>query len=370
VARRVLRQFARDKRSVAMLLAVPIAVMTLLSVVVDFDVTEVRTELYAEGSGSVFSSDMVDSLSKHLRISEAYSLEDAQRRLAAGNLDALLVIPSGFLEARVAGRAASMEMHLAGDNPAKNAAILRELKDSMSGVLDGIPALLPESCTDECTTSVNTKFPDLEERFLNGRSDLRLIDFHGSFFATFFVFFFGFIFSSLAFFRERTQGTLERMLVTPLSAVDIFAGYLIAFFVTGMIQATVIILFLVHVLDIYVAGSIALLYLAIVPTVLIAEALGIFVSAFSRREFQVVQFVPVVVLPQVLLSNLFWPVADFPSWLRPFAYVMPVFHADLAARVVLLRGEGIAAMLPSVGVLLAMCACVMGLSAWRIRRQA
>jgi len=344
VAKRVLRQFGRDKRSVVMLFAVPIAVMSLLSVVVDFDVDTVRVELYAEGTSSVFSADMVDSLAAHLEVREAFDLADAKVRLGRGELDALLVIPAGFLEARVEGKAAAIEMHLAGDNPAKNASILRELKNSMSGVLDGIPALLPDSCADECTTSINTKFPDLDEKFLHGHSDLRLIDFHGSFFATFFVFFFGFIFSSLAFFRERTLGTLERMLVTPLSAIEIFAGYLLAFFLTGMVQGTVILVFLVHVLKIYVAGSVALLYVAIVPTVLIAEALGIFVSAFSKREFQVVQFVPVIILPQVLLSNLFWPIADFPAWLRPFAYAMPVFHADRAARVVLFRGEGLSAM--------------------------
>ena len=368
IARRVVRQFMRDRRSVVMLFGVPIAVMSLLAAVVGLDVGKIRAGLYAEGTSTFFSSDMVDTLSEHLEVEEVFDLTDAKARLTSGELDAVLILPNGFLEERLLGRTGTIAIQIVGDNPAKTASVLRELKDSLSGVVDGVPALMPESCSDECTDAVNTKFPTLEERLSYGNSDLRLVDFHGSFFATIFVFFFGFIFSSLAFFRERTEGTLERMRVSPARPSEIFIGYLAAFFVSGMVQATVVLLFMIWVLDVYIAGSVALLYVAIIPTVLIAEALGIFVSAFSKREFQVVQFVPMIILPQILLSNLLWPVQDFPTWLRPVAMAMPMYHADRAARVVMLHGEGLSAMLPSIGVLVGMCLFVMALSARMIRR--
>ncbi len=368
VARRVMTQFLRDRRSVAMLCGVPIVIMTLLSLVVSLDVGRLSVGLYAEGSSEIFGAGMVDALSEQLDAEELYTREEVQQAVADGSFDAVLELPDGFLEQRLRGRTATITIHMRGDNPAQSGAVMRDLQDALSGILDGVPALLPASCSDECAEAVNTTFPLLSRSYLYGHSDLRIIDFHASFFATFFSFFFTFLFSSMAFFRERTQGTLERLLVCPVGAGEVFAGYLMAFFVFGMVQAAVIVGFLLYVLDVYAAGSPILVFLAIMPTVLIAEALGIAISGFSKREFQVVQFVPVVVLPQVLLSNLFWPVADFPWWLKPIAMAMPEYHADRAARVVLLEGRGLEAMLPSVGVLLGMCAVLMLASSISIRR--
>lgn len=368
VAKRVMTQFRRDHRSVAMLLVVPIVVMSLLSLVVDLDVGELKVGVYAEGTSEIFASNIVDKLGEAIEAEELFSAEEASEAVASGGFDAVLVLGDGFLTDRLDGRTATIAIHMAGTNPALNVAVMRELRESMSGILDGVPALVPASCSDECAESVNTTFPELSQVLLHGHSDLRMIDFHASFFATFFVFFFSFIFSSLAFFRERTLGTLERLLVCPTKPGEIFAGYLLAFFCFGMVQATVIVCFLLYVLDVYAAGSPVLVFVAIMPTVLIAESLGIFVSAFSKREFQVLQFMPIVVLPQVLLSNLFWPVAEFPWWLRAIAMVMPEYHADRAARVVLFEGRGLEAMLPSIAVLLGMCALIMAASAAVIRK--
>jgi ABC-2 type transport system permease protein len=362
-------QFRRDRRSVAMLFVVPIVVMSLLALIVDLDVDEIKVGLYAEGTSSLFSSDMVDTLSEKLIIEEVYDEAEGLKMVNAGTIDALLVLPATFLEERIEGGTATIAIQMVGKNPALTASVMRELRESLSGVVDGMPALLPASCADDCIEAINTKFPHLDERFSYGNSDLRFIDFHGSFFATFFVFFFGFLFSSLAFLRERTEGTLERLLVSPLGVSEIFLGYLAAFFVFGMVQATVILAFLVYVLKIYVAGSVGLLYFSNIPTVVMANALGILISTVAKREFQVVQFIPVIILPQVLLSNLFWPVERFPLFLKSIAMLMPEYYSDRAARIVMLEGGGLKDMLPSMTVLLGMCAGMVLLSGAVIRRR-
>jgi len=136
-----------------------------------------------------------------------------------------------------------------------------------------------------------------------------------------------FIVTSVAMLRERTSGTLERLLTTPLHKADLLFGYGLAFGLAAAVQAMLAAGLAYWAFDLRTQGSIALVVVIAVCDAILGMALGLFFSAFARSEFQAVQFMPAVVLPQVLLCGLFSPRPQMTSWLRDLSDVMPLTYA-------------------------------------------
>ena len=139
-----------------------------------------------------------------------------------------------------------------------------------------------------------------------------------------FAFFFVFLLTSVAFLRERSQGTIERLLVSPLSRTELVLGYVFGFRSSRWLQSLVILRFVIYVLRVHYAGNLGLLFLVTLALTIGGVNMGIFVSAFARNELQVVQFIPLLIVPQVLLGGLFFPVSTLPVVLKQLAYVMPL----------------------------------------------
>lgn len=99
-----------------------------------------------------------------------------------------------------------------------------------------------------------------------------------------------------------------------------------------------------------------------------AVNLGIFFSTFARNEFQVVQFIPLVIVTQILLSGALWPIKDMPAWLQPVAWLMPLTHANRALRDVMIKGFDLAQIAPFVLALAAFAAVFVALAAQTVRR--
>lgn len=140
-----------------------------------------------------------------------------------------------------------------------------------------------------------------------------------------------FVVVSIATLRERVTGTLERLLATPLGRVELLAGYVLAFGCLALAQAVITALFTVAVLNMPITGSPWLLTLATALSGLVGVSLGLFTSVFARTEFQVVQHLPPVVLPQFLLCGLFVPPrldAHSPALDRPRHAVDPRRRCD------------------------------------------
>ena len=146
----------------------------------------------------------------------------------------------------------------------------------------------------------------------------------------FFPFIIMFLVTSIAMLRERTTGTLERLLTTPLAKLDLLFGYGIAFGLAGVVQATVASAVAYWVFDLTTAGSIGLVIMIAAVNAVLAVALGLFCSAFARTEFQAVQFMPVVVLPQLLLCGLFVPRGEMAGWLQAISDAFPLSYAVAA----------------------------------------
>src|SRR3954469_5681087 len=136
-----------------------------------------------------------------------------------------------------------------------------------------------------------------------------------------------FLITSIAMLRERTSGTLERLLTTPLSKLDLLLGYGIAFGLAAALQAIVTVAIATTVYHLDVVGSLWLVVLIAVADAVLGVALGLLASAFARTEFQAVQFMPVIVLPQFFLCGLLIARDQMADWLRYISDVLPLTYA-------------------------------------------
>jgi len=178
-----------------------------------------------------------------------------------------------------------------------------------------------------------------------------------------------FLVTSIAMLRERTSGTLERLLTTPLGKVDLLFGYGIAFSVAAAVQGAVATGVAYWLLGLDTAGSAGLVLLIAVVDAVLGVALGLLCSAFARTEFQAVQFLPVVVVPQLLLCGLFVPRGQMVGWLQATADAMPLSYAVEALTEVGAHPVATAAMWRDVMVVTGAAIVALILAAATLRRR-
>jgi ABC-2 type transport system permease protein len=150
-----------------------------------------------------------------------------------------------------------------------------------------------------------------------------------------------FVVTSVTMLRERTSGTLERLMTMPLAKVDLLIGYAVAFALVALVQVVVVSLLAFGALGLQVSGPREAVVGLAVANATLGMALGLFVSAFATTEFQAVQFMPAIVLPQLLLSGLFVARAEMAQWLQWVADALPLVYAyDALNRVASGAGYG------------------------------
>jgi ABC transporter DrrB family efflux protein len=178
-----------------------------------------------------------------------------------------------------------------------------------------------------------------------------------------------FLVTSITMLRERTTGTLERLMSMPLAKLDLLIGYAIAFTALATVQAVIATAVAFGLLDLHVAGSTVLVGMLAIANALLGMALGLFVSAFARTEFQAVQFMPAFVFPQLLLCGLFVARDQMAPLLEAVSYALPLTYAfDALHRVTVdgsLGGEGVL----DVVVVIAVMQVSLALGAVTLRRR-
>ncbi|MFA2830729.1 ABC transporter permease [Bacillus paranthracis] len=311
---RIIRQFFRDKRSLAMMFGAPMLLLWLLSLVF-------TQKDYVPHIAVV---DMPAQLVKVMKNQEAsiyeYNIEKAMSVLENQKVDAVIRLENG-----------KMNIVLEGSDSSKNRAVLQILQKSTEK--NDISIMKPE---------VN---------YLHGSKNFTMFDGLGPVLIGFFTFFFVFILSGVSFVRERLSGTLERLLSTPVRRWEIVAGYIIGFGIFAFIQSIIIVSFSVYILDLYVAGSIWLTLLITCMLSLTALTLGTFLSAYANNEFQMIQFIPLVIVPQIFFSGLF-PIESMNKWLQMLGKLFPLTYGADAMRQVMIRNQGFTEIALDLTVLL------------------
>lgn len=178
-----------------------------------------------------------------------------------------------------------------------------------------------------------------------------------------------FLITSIAMLRERTTGTLERLLTTPMSKVDLLFGYGIAFGLAAAVQASVACAVAYLFLGLETRGSVGLVILIAIANAVLGMALGLLASAFARTEFQAVQLMPAFVLPQALLCGLFVPREQMAGWLEAISTVMPLTYAVEAMQEVGREPEMTGTLAVDIAVIAGCVLAALVLGAATLRRR-
>jgi ABC-2 type transport system permease protein len=316
LAIRILRQFIRDKRTMALMILAPILILTMLNLVFN-------GEKYKPGIGL---AGIPQEWSERLEFQDAAlteydSAKQAEADLKEGKLDAYLSMENGTPTVR-----------LEGSDPGISREVAQEIQEAFKQLQPG------------------GQEPGLKISQLHGSPDMGQFDYFGPVLVGFFTFFFVFLIAGVSFLRERTTGTLERLLASPLRRWEIVGGYIAGFGIFTMLQAGIIASFAVYVLNMRMEGSFLYVLLTVLLLSLTALTLGIFLSAFANNELQMIQFIPLAVVPQIFFSGLFnlETISDWLSWIGPLT---PLYYAANALRDVMVRGTGFGEIYPDLLVL-------------------
>lgn len=317
VARRVVGQFRRDRRTLGLLFGAPILVLALVGALWGSNEGQRPRITVASDLDHAIPGPIVELLRRAdtLTVGSA-PYARAMDDLRNGRTDAVV-----FAQGSGPGR--TIGIQLEGSDPLKTSGTLQAVQ---SGVLKG---------------AAGGSLP-LTVSYLHGGPDFTLLDHLAPLFIAFFAFFLTFLLSAVSFLRERTTGTLERLLATPLRRTELVVGYLAGFSVFALLQAAVIIAFTILVLRVRYEGNVGTIFLVEAMLAIVAVAMGLFVSAFARTELQAIQFIPIVILPQAFLAGFLVPVDQLPDVLRPFSVIMPLTYAMEALRGVMVKGLAIA----------------------------
>ena len=302
---RILRQFVRDKRTLGLLIFAPILVLTMLNLVFNGD-------KYVPKIGLV---GVPEPLQEQLNLEDAKITEYETIKLAKVDLE------DKEIDAYIAFENQAPSIMLEGSDPSVNGAVVKWIQTAFK-------PLQQPSATDQ-----------LDIQFLHGSSDMGQFDYFGPVLLGFFIFFFVFLIGGVSFLRERTTGTLERLLSSPLRRWEIVVGYILGFGIFTVLQSGIIVSYAIYVLGMLMEGNIGYVLLVTLLLALSALTLGIFLSSFANNELQMMQFIPIIVVPQVFFSGLFnlETISEWLSWIGP---ITPLYYAANALRDVMVRGYG------------------------------
>lgn len=191
---------------------------------------------------------------------------------------------------------------------------------------------------------------ELLVEYVYGFAEMSLFEQIGPILIGVFIFFFVFIIAGVSFLRERTGGTLERLLASPLKRWELVLGYIIGFGIFTTLQAILISTFAMYVLGLHMAGSFLLVLLVTILLAMTALTLGTFLSAYARNELQMFQFIPLVIVPQVFFCGLF-DLATMPKWLSAISHILPLSYGAQALQGIMIKGHGLQEIAPDVTVL-------------------
>jgi len=182
--------------------------------------------------------------------------------------------------------------------------------------------------------------------------------------------FFSFLLTGISFLRERSQGTMERLMASPVSRFDMVVGYLFGFFIFALTQTLIILLFTIYVLDVRYSGDLWQIFVFQIVVITGAVNLGIFISTFARNEFQMVQFIPLIIIPQIFLCGVIWPVAQMPDYLQWLSKILPLTYAVDGLRDIMLAGKSLLDVGFELSVLVGFAVVISILAAITLRRGA
>ena len=325
LAKRVIRQIAGDKRTVALLVVAPMLIMFLISLLLG-DSGYTPTIAIQENRLPLPMVKVMKEADANLVIIAEDDFDAGSYLINNREVDVVFTLVNDGIDV------------IAYEANIKSAAAMKSIQNALASLN---PAM------------------QVQTSFVVGDAEESLFESMGYIFLGIIAFFLIFIVSGMALVRERSAGTLERMLMTPISRKSVIGGYTIGFSFFAILQAIVLVIFGVYVLGIHNEGNIGWVILIMLLLAIAAVSFGELISVFANTEFQVVQMIPIAIIPQIFFSGLI-PLDTIPYNLGYLCYIMPIYYGCTAIREVMLLGNGFSAIWP---FMLALSGYVVVLSA-------
>jgi ABC-2 type transport system permease protein len=336
IARRIAQQFRRDRRSLALLIVAPLAVLALLGYVIrDQKPLDTRlgiVNLAGPPGAAAAAAVQVAANRQGIAVVDVGTDEaSARAAIRQDRADLVILLPPDFTSPSPIVTVITL-----GEAPADDGARIQAVVGLVSQI--GGQGLRPT----------------LQRQTVYGSASATVLDAFAPALIGFFGFFFVFVLTGISFLRERIGGTLERLLATPVRRSEIVIGYSLGFGLFATVQVALILVFALGSINVPAigpfgsfevglgianAGSPLLAYLVIFLTAIGAVNLAIFLSTFASTELQIIEFIPLVIVPQGLLGGVFWSVHSLPDPLQAVARLLPLTYAIDGLRAVLIRAS-------------------------------
>ena len=335
IAKKVIKELLRDKRTLALMFIAPVFIMWLMNLMFSASTT-VNVKLATQDlpTGLVTKMDELD----HVDVEIYQGLDQAKEALANEKVDAVISYKDG-----------EYQVDYANTDASKTSMIRQVLRTSIAS--EGTDQLLSRVKQALPQLKLDAKAPEIKESYQYG-------DKNTGFFARmipiligFVVFFFVFLISGMALLKERTSGTLERLLATPVKRSEIVYGYMLSYGIIAIFQTAVVVLAAIWLLDVEVVGNILNVIIVNVVLALVALAFGILLSTLAKSEFQMMQFIPLVIMPQLFFSGII-PLSSMGEWAPTVGKFLPLTYSGDAISQIILYGHNLGDILPNLGVLM------------------
>ncbi len=327
VATRLVRQILADKRAIALMFVAPVFLLFLMYVVITSAASTPAIDLVAA------PDHVIETLQERAEVTVLESEDEALARLKDGSADAFLIF----------------------------------VGDGHRVVLEGTDPTISRLALTVLREALLTREIEPDIAYLYGSQDYSSFDFFAPVAMGFIIFFFVFVIAGIAFLRERISGTLERALASPLRRWELVLGYFLGFGIFVALQTVIIQLFMVYGLKAPTEGSPWLVLLLNLLMAMVALSLSTFLSAYARSEFQMFQFIPIVITPQVLFSGLI-ELREAPAWVNHLSQLFPLTYGGRALRDVMLRGLGFGEVWRDAAILLAFAVAFLLLNSVALKK--
>lgn len=364
ITNRVLKELFRDKRTLALMFLAPILVMWLMNIMFSANST---TDV------NISTVNVSQSIERNLKKVDGVSVspttnERAKYRLKDNTTDAIIEYDKTDNQYNVT-YANTDSSKTALTKQALNAAITRTTISSLANGVQKLQTVIKTTNPNlAATITTNTaSSPTISNHYQYGDADTGFFAKIVPILMGFFVFLFVFLISGMALLKERTSGTLDRLLATPVKRSEIVFGYMLSYGIISILQSTVIVLATIWLLKIEVVGSIINIVIISVLLALVALAFGLLMSTLANSEFQMMQFIPLIIVPQVFFSGII-PLDSMASWVQYIGKILPLTYTGDALTQIVMYGKGLASLRDDILALLIFLVVLLWLNIIGLKR--
>ncbi|WP_125704929.1 ABC transporter permease [Lacticaseibacillus daqingensis] len=374
IARRVVSELFRDKRTLAMMFVAPVLIMFLMKLIFTQSATTSVTVATVGVDGNIRTA--LNDI-KHVTVQKQASNRQAQQALKDQKVDAVIHETSAnhYTVTYANTDATKTSLVKAGFNAALTVNGMKTLTQTtvqLSQTVAQLTATLAKVAPQAAGTVQMPKRQQptstkITSRYNYGDKDSGFFDKIVPILMGFFVFFFVFLISGMALLKERTTGTLDRLLATPVRRGEIVLGYMMSYGILALIQTVIIVSCTVGFMGVEIAGSLAGVMTINFLLALVALAFGILMSTLAQSEFQMMQFIPIIVIPQVFFSGIV-PLDSLATWVKDISFVLPLTYAGDAMTQIIMYGTPLTSLGRDIAVLLLFLLLLTALNVRGMRR--